>query len=173
MVQMVVHCHMVPLITQGAATKEVLAGMARRVLDKIGGISTEDMYLSAAIGDVAMISKFILQLVEPSQEQDLKVLDGIMNARSGCRQLVKQAVVQCGTYKQLELEARQRVQACMTLMPELRAAKEMLQKKPAFKDVEMLMVKIPVWENGLSEGATSCVTDTILSICLPAFLSCE
>ena len=148
----------VRVVALGKAGVAALGAMTDAVLDLVTDIeSTCDHdsreMLEAACQEITAVSKCLrmLLLLEPANKA---ILDDISSARSGSKQMVRNAWMRQPYYREGERKARKQCVANLTLLPELQAAKVELKNG----DVELqrcvsISKRVAVWREGLLEGS--------------------
>ena len=89
---------------------------------------------------------------------DLKSLDSVMAGKAGNRSLVAKSITANGFYQAREEQIRQREQATKLLGPDKAKLQAMLESKDAlnWELVKRLATQIPLWQDRLPEGQSTC-----------------
>ena len=111
--------------------------------------------LEAACQEVTAVTKCMRMLLL-LETADGGIIDDVMSARSGTKQMVRNAWVRQPIYREGERKARELCVANLTLLPELQAGQKELEKG----EVELarcvaLSKRVAVWREGLLEGLGS------------------
>ena len=148
----------------GKSKDTVVVGLVTRMLEKLQP-DKSDAILESAIQDIRSICEMVGKTLS-GESISLELLDGVMAAQSGAKQLVSQTICQVGMYKQAEATSRRRIQNAMIMNPELAKAATVLESHdPLLEDFREIVKKLTLWEDSLGAGRTLCLATTPFEHC--------
>ena len=163
--KILIHETMVPLVSKGEKTVELVLHLARKIVDMNSKKGRLDDVLGIAIENLSEIALAFVALgsrVTGELGSEMLHVSNLMDSMAGSMSLMKKAVVNQAFWRGRETEYRKYDMASRTMLPELTRCTEGLRKND-WSCLKESIDMIAHWRNSMRPGSTEPLQELILA----------